>query len=149
MKSRVKSESNMHVIIASKRSVAIGALARARGETFFDAVIAENMTASLDDGILEVPTTDRAKGKRLYRLESVSTFICKLDHARNLPVASRTRRNCCQDSCLSNSPNSSWCLKATASNRQSRSRPVAAQKKYFLVWRPWNSKAPSTQQYGS
>lgn len=67
MKSRVELERNVHVIIASKRPVAIRALPRARGETFFDAVFAEYMTASLDDSILEVPTTDRAKGERLCR----------------------------------------------------------------------------------
>lgn len=55
----------MHVIVATKRPIAIGTFARSRGETFLDAVLAEDVTACFDDRILEVAAANRAKCKCL------------------------------------------------------------------------------------
>ena len=55
----------MHVVIISKGFVAIRTLARSRGETFFDAIFAEDMTACLDCRVLEVLAAYCADGKRL------------------------------------------------------------------------------------
>jgi hypothetical protein len=61
-----KSERDMHVVVIAKRAIAIRAFAGPRSEPFFDAVFAENMTASLDRGVFEIPAAYCAKGKSLH-----------------------------------------------------------------------------------
>ena len=63
--SKVESQGDVHVVVASERFVAVGTLAGARSETFFDAVFAENMTARLNRRVLPVAAAHRAQGKRL------------------------------------------------------------------------------------
>jgi len=53
----------VHVVVASERFVAVGTLAGARREAFFDAFSAENMTACFDHRILPVAAAHRAQGK--------------------------------------------------------------------------------------
>lgn len=53
------------MVVASERFVAVGAFARARGETLINALFAEHMTASLDHSVLESETANGANGQRL------------------------------------------------------------------------------------
>lgn len=62
---KVESQGDVHVVVASERFVAVGTLAGARSETFFDAVFAENMTARLDRRVLPVAAAHRAQSKGL------------------------------------------------------------------------------------
>jgi hypothetical protein len=53
------------VVVASKGTVAVGTFAGARSETFLDAILAEDVTARFDDGVLKVAAANRAQCKSL------------------------------------------------------------------------------------
>lgn len=55
----------MHVVIASKGPVAVGALSRTRCQPFFNTILAEHMATGFDCSIFEVATTNSTQGERL------------------------------------------------------------------------------------
>lgn len=60
------------MVVISEGFVAIRTLARPRSETFFDAILAKDMTACLDCSVLEVPAAHSAKRKSLRGGKSAS-----------------------------------------------------------------------------
>ena len=54
------SQGNVHVVVASEGTVAVGTFAGPRGEALLHAVLAEDMTTRLDDRVLEVAAANRA-----------------------------------------------------------------------------------------
>lgn len=55
----------MHIVVAAEGPVAIGALSRARSQSFFNTVLAENVTTGLDSSVFEVSTAHSAKRQSL------------------------------------------------------------------------------------
>lgn len=58
---------NMHMVVGSKRLVAIGTFPRSGRPSLLDALFAEHMPAGLDCCVLEVDPTDGADGQSLNR----------------------------------------------------------------------------------
>lgn len=56
---------NMHVVVVAKGFVAIRTLTGPRGQSLFNAFLAEDVATGLDDSILEIPPADGAEGKSL------------------------------------------------------------------------------------
>lgn len=65
----IESEGDVHVVVASKRLVAVGTLAGPGGETFLHTNFAESMAACFDHRIFKVAAAHRAQDKGLERMK--------------------------------------------------------------------------------
>lgn len=74
---------NIHLV---KRLCAVRALSHAVGDSIFDAVVTEEVTAGLEDRVLEVLAADGAKCESLDR--SVSKFSVTLRWRLTLSISS-------------------------------------------------------------
>jgi hypothetical protein len=66
---KIESKGDVHVVVASKRLVAVRTLTGPGGETFLHTVFAESMAARFDHRILEIAAAHRAQDKRLERIK--------------------------------------------------------------------------------
>ena len=79
-----RSERDVHIVVISKRPIAVRTLARTRGQAFFNTVFAEDMAASLDRCVLKVLATNCADRKCLYSVSENHKRILEAKLTRNI-----------------------------------------------------------------